>query len=109
MRSPYIPGALALGYKGFARFSRFRCGFPFDSVRFDNVLYMEYNYSMSDERHTLKLWKHTVPKLRLLYALTGESMVSIVDRLITQELDRVQKVPTSGNSQGIQVSDLPNE
>ena len=62
---------------------------------------------MGDERHTLKIWTHTVPKLRLLYALTGESMVSIVDRLITQELDRVQKEQASGNSQSIQVQNLP--
>lgn len=64
---------------------------------------------MNDKRHVLKLWAHTVPKLRLLYALTGESMVSIVDRLITQELDRVQQEHANGNSQGVQVQNLPNE
>lgn len=45
---------------------------------------------MTDTRVNLKLWPDTLPKLRLLYALTGESMVSIVDRLIEQELQRIQ-------------------
>lgn len=58
---------------------------------------------MSDERHTLKLWTHTVPKLRLLYALTGESMVSIVDRLVTQELERIQKEQVHVDPQSLQV------
>ena len=46
---------------------------------------------MSDKRHTLKIWADTLPKLRLLYALTGESMVSIIERLVTQELERIQR------------------
>lgn len=46
---------------------------------------------MIDKRPGFKLWAHTLPKLRLLYALTGESMVSIVDRLVTQELERIQQ------------------
>ena len=44
---------------------------------------------------TFKMWETTLKKLRMLYALTGESMVSIVDRLVTQELKRMQ-----GNSDG---------
>jgi len=39
---------------------------------------------------TFKIWKKTLKKLRLLYALTGKSMVSIMDNLVTQELERVQ-------------------
>lgn len=46
---------------------------------------------MTDKRVNLKIWLDTLPKLRLVYALTGESMVSIVDRLISQELKRVQQ------------------
>lgn len=64
---------------------------------------------MIDKRSNFKLWAHTLPKLRLLYALTGESMVSIVDRLVTQELDRIQKVQTSGNPESVQIQNLPNE
>jgi|GEM_PF-1665790 len=64
---------------------------------------------MIDKRSNFKLWAHTLPKLRLLYALTGESMVSIVDRLITKELERIQQEQANGNSQGIQVQNLPNE
>lgn len=46
---------------------------------------------MKDTRHTIKIWADTLPKLRLLYALTGESMVAIIDRLVTQELKRIQR------------------
>lgn len=46
---------------------------------------------MKDTRHTIKIWADTLPKLRLLYALTGESMVAIIDRLVSQELERIQK------------------
>ena len=58
---------------------------------------------MDKDRVTFKLWANTLPKLRLLYALTGESMVSIVDRLITQELQRVQQEKKSehGNSESV--------
>jgi len=51
----------------------------------------------------LKVWPDTLPKLRLVYALTGESMVSIVDRLITQELERIQHE----NRQNIQIQAVP--
>ena len=43
------------------------------------------------ETQTFKIWKRTLKKLRMLYALTGKSMVSIVDRLAAQELERVQR------------------
>ena len=46
---------------------------------------------MRDERRTIKIWAITLPKLRLIYALTGESMVSVIDRLVSQELERIQK------------------
>jgi len=51
------------------------------------------------ETQTFKIWKTTLEKLRMLYALTGKSMVSIVDRLVTQEIERVQrKEKPNGNS-----------
>jgi len=43
------------------------------------------------ETQTIKIWKITLKKLRMLYALTGKSMVSILDRLVVQELERVQQ------------------
>ena len=52
----------------------------------------------------IKVWPDTLPKLRLVYALTGESMVSIVDRLITQELERIQH-----DRQDIQIQVVPAE
>ena len=38
---------------------------------------------------TFKIWKSTLKKLRMLYAITGDSMVSIVDRLVGEELERL--------------------
>lgn len=35
---------------------------------------------------TTKIWAKTLQKLRLIHAITGESQVSIMDRLMTQEL-----------------------
>ena len=41
------------------------------------------------ETQTIKIWKKTLKELRLLYALTGKSMVSILDELVGRELKRV--------------------
>lgn len=60
---------------------------------------------MKDDRVTVKIWPDTLPKLRLLYALTGESMVSIIDRLVTHELQKIQ----NENRQDIQVQTLSVE
>lgn len=40
---------------------------------------------------TIKIWKETLKNLRLIYALTGEKMVSILDRLVGDELERVRR------------------
>lgn len=40
---------------------------------------------------TIKIWKVTLPKLRMIHALTGESMSAIVHRLVEAELVRVQE------------------
>jgi len=37
---------------------------------------------------TLRIWESTLKKLRRIYAETGESMISVVDRLATQELEK---------------------
>lgn len=60
---------------------------------------------MEDKRINLKIWPKTLPKLRLLYALTGESMVSIIERLVTQELQKLQ----DENRQDVQVQDVSVE
>ncbi len=46
---------------------------------------------MSKEYTTIRIWKETLRKLRLTYAETGESMVSILDRLISAELERIRQ------------------
>lgn len=46
---------------------------------------------MKDKYTTLRIWTSSVQKLRLIYALTGETMVNILDRLLTDELKRIQE------------------
>ena len=40
---------------------------------------------------TIKICKTTLKKLRMLYALTGKSMVSIMEHMVTLELGRVRQ------------------
>ena len=40
---------------------------------------------------TIKIWVETVKKLRMIYALTGKKMTRILDRLVTDELERIEK------------------
>ena len=40
---------------------------------------------------TIKIWKSTLKKLRMIHAFTAESMVAIVDRLVRIELERVER------------------
>ena len=47
-----------------------------------------YNTGMK-EYSDLRLWTSTLKKLRRIYAETGESMIAIVDRLATQELEKL--------------------
>jgi hypothetical protein len=42
------------------------------------------------ETKTIKIWKVTLSNLRMIYALTGVKMVVILDRIVTQELKRIQ-------------------
>lgn len=44
----------------------------------------------NESSSTTKLWTKTIRKLALLRGLTGEPAVSIVDRLVSQELERVK-------------------
>jgi hypothetical protein len=43
------------------------------------------------EYTTIRIWTRTLRALRLIAALTGERMVQVLDRLIADELQRVQK------------------
>jgi hypothetical protein len=54
---------------------------------------MSYNYDMNmpPEYQTIRIWTRTLRSLRLIAALTGERMVQVLDRLITEELRRVQE------------------
>jgi hypothetical protein len=45
----------------------------------------------NDDYKTTRIWAETIKVLRMLHALTGESIVSILDRLAKQELERVLK------------------
>jgi len=56
---------------------------------------------MVDKNCTIRVWQKSVDKLRLIYGLTGEKMVSIFDRLITAELQRVY--PEGRNVPGLPV------
>jgi hypothetical protein len=50
-----------------------------------------YDMSMPPEYQTIRIWTRTLRSLRLIAALTGERMVQVLDRLITEELRRVQE------------------
>lgn len=41
------------------------------------------------EYQTTRIWASTLAKLRMIYALTGETQVSIIDRLADAELERL--------------------
>jgi hypothetical protein len=43
------------------------------------------------EYRTIKIWKSTYHNLRLLAALTGETMLAVLARLVADELERVQR------------------
>jgi hypothetical protein len=40
---------------------------------------------------TTRIWDRTLQTLRFIHAMTGESIVAILDRLAKQELERLQK------------------
>jgi len=40
---------------------------------------------------TTRIWERTLQTLRFIHAITGESIVAILDRLAKQELERVQR------------------
>lgn len=51
-----------------------------------------YNGDMEStpDYQTMRVWTRTLKKLRLVAALTGERMVAVIDRLVSDELKRVE-------------------
>jgi hypothetical protein len=40
---------------------------------------------------TIRIWTETLEDLRLIYGMTGEKMVEILDRLVKAELARLKQ------------------
>jgi hypothetical protein len=40
---------------------------------------------------TTRIWAKTLAKLRLIAALTGTSIVRVIDRLASEELERIER------------------
>ena len=57
---------------------------------------------MKEPYETLRIWSKSLKNLRLIYALTGEPMVRILDRIIAEELKRVQ-TQNDDNNKDIQI------
>lgn len=55
--------------------------------------------------HT-RIYKQSLQNLRRIYAETGEQMVSILDRLIADELERIRNADVQ--IQDVQESEKPN-
>ncbi len=50
-----------------------------------------YDMSTPPKYQTIRIWTRTLRALRLIAALTGERMVQVLDRLVAEELRRVQE------------------
>ena len=46
-------------------------------------------FTIMKDAQTIKIWKGTLSKLRMLHALTGKSMVDVLDCLVTEELEKI--------------------
>lgn len=55
----------------------------------------------AQEYKTARIWAVTLRKLRLLAALTGESMVEALERIVEAELERAKALGGGNVSQGI--------
>jgi hypothetical protein len=64
-----------------------------------------YDTGMTIQYTQLRIWRTTLNKLRMIYAMTGESMIAVVDRLAEQELQRIQ----DESHQDVQVQAVPRE
>jgi len=62
-------------------------------------------HSMDTDITTIKLHIGTRKKLKLLAAMMDKTVIDLVEQLADEALKKVQ---ASGNSQGVQVSDISN-
>jgi hypothetical protein len=63
-----------------------------DFAGFDILPNMLYNIRMDNNKYThLRILRKTLQPLRMLHALTGESQLELIDRLVVQELERIQR------------------
>lgn len=53
---------------------------------------MLYIYSMDKKHISIKIWRCTLSKLRLLAAMKEQSIVSLFDELVTKELEHDKKI-----------------
>lgn len=63
---------------------------------------------MKEEYQNTKVWRTTLADLRQIYALTGEKMTVIVDRLVKAELNRLKKQADEKNKEKRQMSKQEN-
>lgn len=56
---------------------------------------------MKDDYTTTRVWTKTVKILRMLHALTGESIVSILHRLAEIELKRIQQEQSTDDQKSL--------
>ena len=56
---------------------------------------------------TMRVWTRTLKQLRLVAALTGERMVAVMDRLVSDELKRVEHEHENEHKHGR--ADLPQD
>lgn len=59
---------------------------------FDKLTYIVYNIAMTEKYTQLRIRRTTLNNLRMIYALTGESMIAVAERLAEQELQRLADV-----------------
>jgi hypothetical protein len=59
-------------------------------VNLDKIGKWVYHYIVVKEKITIKIFRETYPKFRLLAALTGEKMMVLFARLIEEETERVK-------------------
>ena len=62
------------------------------------IFSLYYNAYMSSMYTTMRVWKTTTRLLKLVAAFTGESMISLLHRLVVAEAERLQLPPPSSRS-----------
>jgi hypothetical protein len=60
----------------------------------DTMQALSYNTRMDDKPYTnTRIWRRTIPKLKLIAALTGKSMVAVIEELADAKLAELQRKP----------------